>query len=229
MQVLPDAFERNQANFQIVVVLQIILLDILKVFVGIYLKLATGCLVGHDDGMGVHLETADGPHVVDAFLYTMLEGAGFVVAVDHDHDLLGVHDCSNAYGQSGLGNKVHVVVEETAVGNDGVGGQAGSGLVEGDVAIGTYAAHEEVDASCFSDGFLVVCALCLEVCGVAVEDMDVFFLDVDMAEEVVPHEGVVALGMVLEEVDILVHVERDDVLEGYLSGFVEGDQFAVHA
>ena len=188
--------------------------------------------------MGVQLETTDGPHVVDSFLDSVLEGAGFVVAVDHDHHFLGVHHSTYADGQCGLGHEVHVVVEETAVGYDGVGGQrllagaaleAGSRLVEGDVAVGAYAAHEEVDASCLGDGFLVVLALCHKVLGVAVEDMHVLFLDVDMTEEVVPHEGVVALGMFLGEVDILVHVEGDDVLERDFTCLVEGDEFAVHS
>ena len=38
-----------------------------------------------------------------------------------------------------------------------------------------------------------------------------------MREEVVPHERVVALRMVFREVDILVHVERDDILERELA------------
>ena len=50
-----------------------------------------------------------------------------------------------------------------------------------------------------------------------------------MAEEVVPHEAMVALGMILGEVHILVHVERNDVLERHLTGLVQGDQLSVHA
>ena len=188
--------------------------------------------------MGVELETADGPHVVDAFLDAVLEGAGLVVAVDHDHDLLGIHDGADADGEGGLGDLVHVIVEEAAVGDDGVGGEgflagaageAGAGLVEGDMAVRTDAAHEQVDAAGSEDGLLVVLALGLQVLGIAVEDMDIFLLDVNMAEEVVPHEGVVALGVLLREIDVLVHVEGDDVLERHLAGLVQGYQLPVHA
>ena len=50
-----------------------------------------------------------------------------------------------------------------------------------------------------------------------------------MAEEVVPHEGVIALGVFLGEVDILVHVECHNVLERYLSLLVKLDESSVHA
>ena len=59
--------------------------------------------------------------------------------------------------------------------------------------------------------------------------MDVFFLDIDVAEEVVPHEGVVALRMVFRQVYVLIHVERNHVLEGNFSGFVQCNQFPVHS
>ena len=34
-----------------------------------------------------------------------------------------------------------------------------------------------------------------------------------MREEFTEHEGVVGLGVVLRESDVLIHVERDDILE----------------
>ena len=71
-------------------------------------------------------------------------------------------------------------------------------------------------------------ALCLQVLSIAIEDMDILFLDVDVAEEVVPHEAMVALRMILGEVHILVHVERDDVLERQLASLVQGYQLSIH-
>ena len=217
---------------------EVVLFDVLEILVGVDLELAAGGLVGDNDGVGMELQAADGPHVVDAFLDAVLEGAGLAMAIDHDHHLLSVHHGADADGEGGLGDLVHVVVEEAAVGDDGVGGEgllagaagkAGAGLVEGDVAVGADAAHEEVDAAGGGDGLFIVLALGLDVGGVAVEDMDVLLLDVDVAEEVVPHEGVVTLGVLLGEVDVLVHVEGDDVPEGDLAGLVEGDQFPVHS
>ena len=202
------------------------------------LQLVGGFFVADDDGMGVLLQATDGPHVVDGLLDTMAESTGLVVAVDHDHHLFGIHDSANAYGKGGLGHLVHVIVKETAVGNHGIRGQGlltgaalqtGAWLVEGNMTVGADAAHKEVDAACGHNGLLIILAFLLEVLGIAVEDVDVLFLDVDVAEEVVPHKRVVTLGMILGEVHILVHVERDDVLEGHLAGLVQGNQFPVHA
>ena len=52
-----------------------------------------------------------------------LQSASLVVAVDQNHHLLGVHHSTYTNGQRQLGHLVDVVVEEAAVGNDGVGGQ----------------------------------------------------------------------------------------------------------
>ena len=59
--------------------------------------------------------------------------------------------------------------------------------------------------------------------------MNILFLDVDVAEEVVPHKAMIALRMFLGEVHILVHVERNDVLERYLACLVQGNQLSVHS
>ena len=50
-----------------------------------------------------------------------------------------------------------------------------------------------------------------------------------MIEEVTGHEGMVALRMGLWQAHILVHVEGDDILKGYLSGTVGLDKGIVHA
>ena len=217
---------------------EVILLDVLEVLVGVDLQFAAGGLVGDDEGVGVELEGADGPHVVDGLFDAVLEGAGLVVAVDEDHDLLRVHHGGDADGEGGLGDFVYVIVEKAAVGDDGVRGEgllagaaleAGAGLVEGDVAVGADAAHEEVDAAGRGDGLFIVGALSFQVRGVAVQDMDVLFLDIDVAEEVVPHKGVVALRMLFRQVYVLIHVERNHVLEGNFSGLVQFNQFPVHS
>ena len=202
------------------------------------LQFVGGIFVADDDGMGMLLQTTDGPHVVDRLFDAMTEGAGLVVAIHHNHHLLSVHDGADTYCQCGLRNQVDIIIEETTVGDDGICGesllagsalQAGAWLVEGDMAVGANAAHEQVDTACCLYGFLIVLTLCFQIFGIAIEDMDVLFFDVDVAEEVVPHEAVVALGMILGEVHVLVHVERNDVLERYLAGLVQGNQLAVHA
>ena len=50
-----------------------------------------------------------------------------------------------------------------------------------------------------------------------------------MAEEVVLHEAMIALGLILGKVHVLVHVERDGVQERHLACLVKGNQLSVHA
>ena len=217
---------------------KIILLDILEIFIGAVLQFVGGIFVTDDDGMGVLLQAADGPHVVDRFFNTVTKGAGLVVAIHHDHHLLGIHDSTDTDSQSCLGNQIDIIIEETTIGNHGIcgerllactAGQAGAWFVESDVAVGTNTAHEQVNSSCCLYGFLIVLTFCLQILGIAIEDMDILFLDVDMAEEVVPHKAMVALGVFLGKVHVLVHVERNHVLEGDLASLIQGYQLAVHA
>ena len=71
--------------------------------------------------------------------------------------------------------------------------------------------------------------LCLEILGVAVKDMYVLLRAVDVVEEVVSHERVVALGMLLRQADILVHVESENVLERHTSLLASLSQILIHA
>ena len=45
----------------------------------------------------------------------MTKGAGLVVAIHHNHHLLGIHHCADPYGQSSLRYQVDIVVEETTI------------------------------------------------------------------------------------------------------------------
>ena len=71
---------------------------------------------------------------------------------------------------------------------------------------------------------LVGCTLGLEVGGVAVEDMDVLRRYIDVIEEVATHEGVVTLGVILGQADVFIHVEGDDVAEGYSALLTQLDE-----
>ena len=97
------------------------------------------------------------------------------------------------------------------------------------MSVGTDAAKEQVDAAVGLYLALVVGALFHKVGGVAVEDMDVLGLYVDIAEEVGPHEGVVALAVFFRQADVLVHIERHDVLKRHLAFLIQADELFVHA
>lgn len=94
---------------------------VFEVAVGADFQFCTGWLVADDDAVGVHLDSADGPHVIDTFFYGVLQGAGFAMAVAEDEDLTGCHDGANADGKGLLRYLCDVVVEEAAVGDDGIG------------------------------------------------------------------------------------------------------------
>ena len=91
------------------------------------------------------------------------------------------------------------------------------------------ASEEKVYTSCLLDRSFVGSTFGFEVWSITVEDVDVLPLDVDMIEEVLPHEGMVALGVIFGDADILVHVERDDMLEGHTPGLIGCHQSSIHA
>lgn len=190
---------------------------------GLDLQFQGGVLVHHDHGVGVKLQAGQRPHVVDALLDAALQGGGLAGAEDDDDDLARLEHGLDADGEGHAGHLGDVVAEEARVGEDGVVGerldarprrQAGPGLIEGDVAVLADAAEEQVDAAGRLDLLLVLHALGLEVRRVAVQDVHVVRPDVDVREEVLPHERVVAFRVVPRDADVLILWETGDVLGG---------------
>ena len=182
------------------------------------------------------LQGADGVVVRHRAFDGAGQGARLLGTESEDHDLLGGVDGGDAHGERLGRNGLGISAEEAGIDLTGVLGQrhdAGAGLqrgerlVEGDVAVFADTAHEQVDAAGLDDGLLIGGALGGEVGGVAVEDVDVLLGLVDMVEQVLVHEGVVALGMLHGKADILVHVEGNDVLEGQLTGLDHAHEFGV--
>jgi hypothetical protein len=176
--------------------------------------------------------------VRDIAVDAVLEGTSLVVTVADEEHLLSCHHGADAYGESLLRHEVEVALEETAVGVDGIGGKgldtgkAGkrrARLIESKVTVRTYATHEEVDAACSLNSLLVVLTLLDEVFGITIEDVYIFLLDIDMAEEVVPHEAVIALWVVFRQFDILVHVECYDILKREFASLILLDELAIES
>lgn len=114
----------------------------------------------------------------------------------------------NTNSQGQVGNLGDIVVEEASVSDNGVVSEGldtgarvegGTGLVEGDVTIGTDTTQEELDATNGGDLLLIALALEIEIGGIAVEDVNVLGEDIDVLEEVAPHERVIGLGMISGE------------------------------
>ena len=87
-------------------------------------------------------------------------------------------------------------------------GQRGSRLVEPDVPIGADADDLQVDPPHRADLFLVSLAEAGDIGRIAVGDVDVLPADVDVAEEILPHERDVGLRVVFGQADVFVEVER---------------------
>lgn len=163
--------------------------------------------------------------MVDALFDAPLQSQGLALAEDDNNHLPSLQDGLDTDGQSHLGDLVHVIAEEPRIGEDrvigqgldtGSTGQAGARLVESNVAVFADACEEQVDAASDFYGILVRNTLGLEIGSVAVEDVDVGGVDIDVGEEVLPHERMVRFGMVARDADIFVHVEGDYIFEGDL-------------
>ena len=95
------------------------------------------------------------------------------------------------------------------------------------MSVFTYSSQEEVESSGCLNGRLVGCALRFEVLGISIEDMDILLRLINLAEEIGVHERVVTLRMTLRKAYILIHIERDDILERKFSGLHHPCQFGI--
>ena len=166
----------------------------------------------------------------------ILQGAGLLGTESQDYHFLGAEHGGYAHGEGLCGHGLRVIVEEAGVHLTGVlgegdhagsGAQGREGLVESNVAVFAHAAQEQVETAGGHDGLFVGGALGLDVLGVAVQDVDVLGLLVNVVEEVAVHEAVVALGMLHGQAHVLVHVEGDDVLEGKFTGLDHADELGI--
>ena len=181
-------------------ILEVITLLVEEILEGADCKLVTSSFVANNDGSRMGLKHRSRPLVADVAVNDVLEGTSLVVTITNEEHLLGSHHCADTYGESLLGHKVDIVVEEARIGDDGVGSQRldmsktierRAGLVESKMAIGTNATHEEMDATGSSNSFLVISTLGIEVVSISIQDMNVFRLDVDVTEEVLPHKTMI--------------------------------------
>lgn len=96
------------------------------------------------------------------------------------------------------------------------------------MAILSDASHKQADASIRFDPFFIRQAFLPKIRSKPIEDIGILFFDIDMPEKVVPHETVVALGMIRIQPDIFIHVESDDIGKGNFPALVQPDQLFVH-
>jgi hypothetical protein len=124
-----------------------------------------------------------------------------------------IEHCLNANSKGHFGHLVQIVPKKPRVGDYGVVSKglytcprfkAGTWFIEGDVPVGSNTAQEQLNTTGPQNLLLVLVALCLEIRRVAIEYVDVVGLYVDMGEEVLVHEAVVAFRVVPRDPNILV-------------------------
>ena len=167
--------------------------------------------------------------------------AGFVkdlrlaLAVGDQEDLFGLHDALDAHGVS-LFRHVVDGLEEPGVGLDGLGVQIHavgaffelvSRLVEADVSGQADAQQLDVHAAHGIHHGVIPGALFRSVRLGAVGDVGVGGIDIDVLEEVLPHEVSVALVVILGQAHVLVQVHGSDLGEVQIPGFIAFDQLGV--
>ena len=54
-------------------------------------------------------------------------------------------------------------------------------------------------------------------------------LNINVREEVIPHERVITLWMTFRKTDVFVHIERYDMLKRHLTSLISFDKSLVHA
>ena len=163
-------------------------------------KFVTGGFVANDDGSRMGLKHRCSPLVADVSVNDMLESTSLVVTIANEEDFLGSHYSADTNCEGLLGHEIDIVVEEARIGYDGVGSQRldmskaierRAWLVESKMAIGTNATHEKMNATSSSNSLLIISTFSIQVFGISVEDMNVLRLDVDVAEEILPHETMI--------------------------------------
>ena len=202
-------------------------------------ELRRGRPVEHELRVGVLLQRAGRDVDAGLLLHRLADDLRLVLAEGQQDHAAGVHDRAHAHRDRLPG---HVPLPEEVARRVGPGhaverDQAGAAvegaarLVEADVARPTDAEDLQVDAAGRTDPLLIPAAGGQDVAPGegAVGYVDRVGRDVDVVEEVLPHEAVIALEGVGSDRPIFVEIEGDDGLEGDPILLVEPDEFVVDA
>ena len=95
------------------------------------------------------------------------------------------------------------------------------------MTVGANATEEQVNTAIRLDFLLVASALSNQILSITVKNVHILSLHINMAEEVVPHERMIALGVLLGQPYILVHVECNHILEAYDTFVIKVNQLLI--
>src|SRR5580700_222839 len=137
----------------------------------VVLELGAGLLVDDKGYIRVKLQRGGGDGGGDGAFDGLGDGGGFRGAAGQQQDAVGFQDGADAHGNGALGEffagseKLAIVVDGFLAENfqAGAGAEAGSGLVETDVAVAADAEDLQVDAAGVTDGMFVGAAVAVVV------------------------------------------------------------------
>lgn len=194
-------------------------------------------LINNGDGIGVELQDGSRNLRGDGTEEDVTHDLRLVFAAYNQKNLLGSHDGSNAHGVRLAGHFV-CGIEQAAVRIDGafrqidaVGflGEFISRLVEADVPVVTKTEKLQVNAARQGNGGFVGIACGLGVGVGAVRDMRVFRTDVHMVEQMLLHEVMIALLVIVRKAAIFVKIKRGDAGEIEVFLFVALNELGIQA
>ena len=197
---------------------------IFKIAVCAYFQFKSGCIISYYDTLLMHLQSTDGPHLIDRTFYCMIERASFIMSV-HPIIITSLAESTVYLHQSmPFGHFVYIIVEETGIGDDCIsrqslltcaGRQRRTRFIEGNVSVRTNTTHKQVDTTVRLDFFFVTGTFSIQVSSIPRSGYRYSpGFDVDMAEEVIPHERVGFPRMFFGQTHILIHIKSNHVLKG---------------
>ena len=185
----------------------------------------------------MHLHDRSRHHGRDRAFHRDLDGVRFVLATGQQQQLARLHDRADAHRDGVLGHLVNRLEEARVVltrllrqrFDARARTERRAWLVESDVAVRADAQHLQVNSACLLDALLVPAAVLLNVIRHAVRHVHPTGIDVDVLEQILPHEVVVALIVFRRQTHVLVQVERGDLGEIQTLFLVHPDQLFVQA
>mmetsp|Transcript_28081 Transcript_28081/g.39622 ORF Transcript_28081/g.39622 Transcript_28081/m.39622 type:complete len:228 (+) Transcript_28081:1014-1697(+) len=207
-------------------------LQALEIFHCLDSQFSCGVFIATDHSLWMHLDGRDSPHVIHTLFYSFVKSKGLVASCNNNNNFSSCHHSCNTHSQSHLGHFVNVTSKESSIRFDGVvckglnssfAGQAGARLVESNVTISANTTKEEFNSTNSCNFLFIVFALLFKILGIAIQNVDVLLLDVDVIEKVLSHECMIRFRVVFWQVDVLIHVKGNYILKGDFSFFVEFD------
>ena len=192
-------------------------------------------LVGNQDDVGMQLQDGSGAAGGNGAEAHIVDGLGLLLAIGDDQDGASAHDGMGSHSV-GLTRHVVVLLEQTAVGLDGAlrkfdamraVGEMVVGLVEADMTVIADAQKLQIGVAGGSDHRIVLGASRVGVGIGTIGHVRVRDIDVHMIEQVLVHEIMIALGIIMGEAAILVEVVRAHLGEVDIALLVPLDKLLV--